>query len=249
MARRRERHFAENFEILPSRRRRGSFVLRWVRRLFLLAILLLVLPYLLLPLYRMESVRPISTLMLADLLSGQGYAREWVEFDDIAPVLVQSVMMSEDGQFCAHDGIDWEALNTVIDGTLEGESTRGASTIPMQTVKNLYLWPGRSYLRKALEVPLALAADYVWPKRRMMELYLNVAEWAPGIYGIGAAAQHHFGVPAGALTPSQSALLAVTLPNPYTRNPTAPSPGLQRLAATIEQRARQSGAYIKCLYS
>lgn len=249
MARRRERHFAEGFEILPSRRRRGSFVLRWVRRLVLLGLFLFVLPYLLLPLYGMENVRPISTLMLADRLSGRDYVREWVEFDDIAPVLVQSVMMSEDGHFCAHDGIDWKALNTVIDGTLEGESTRGASTIPMQTVKNLYLWPGRSYLRKALEVPLAMAADYAWPKRRMMELYLNVAEWAPGVYGIGAAAQHHFGVPASALSASQAALLAVTLPNPHMRNPAQPTPGLQRLAATIEQRARQSGAYIKCLYS
>jgi monofunctional glycosyltransferase len=247
--RERERHFAENFEeIMPRKRRSGSTVLRWLRRLVLLALLLLLLPYLLLPLYRVEAVKPVSTLMLFDMVRGQDYARQWTEFDDIAPVLVQSVMMSEDGQFCAHDGIDWGALNAVIDGALEGERTRGASTIPMQTVKNLFLWPGRSFVRKAMEVPLALAADYVWTKRRMMEIYLNVAEWAPGVYGIGAAARHHFGVSPAELTASQAALLAVTLPNPHRRDPRAGTPGMQRLAGSIEGRARQSGAYIRCLY-
>ncbi len=233
---------------MPRRRRKGSFIGRLVRRAVLLLVLIALLPYLLLPIYRMESVRPVSTLMLADLVTGREFRREWVDFDAIAPVLVQSVMMSEDGRFCAHDGIDWDAFNTVLDGAMAGERTRGASTIAMQTAKNLFLWPGRSFVRKALEVPLALSADYVWTKQRTMELYLNIAEWAPGVYGIGAAAQHHFGVPASQLSPSQSALLAVTLPNPHERDPAAPSAGLRRLAGNIEARARQSGAYIKCLY-
>lgn len=230
-----------------SRRRRG-IVARLLRGAVLLALLVLLLPYGLVLLYQVEGVRPVSTLMLHDRLTGQSVERDWVAFDDVAPVLVQSVMMSEDGRFCAHDGVDWEALNLVIDQAIEGEATRGASTIPMQTVKNLFLWQSRSFVRKGLEVPLALFADYVWTKRRTMELYLNVAEWAPGVYGIGAAASLLFGTSAEALTARQAALLAVTLPNPAGRNPSAPSAGMQRLADTIEARARQSGAYITCLY-
>lgn len=230
-----------------SRRGKGGLG-RWIGRLLLFALLILLLPYALVPVYRLDSVKPVSTLMLYDLMRGEDYRREWVEFEAIAPVLVQSVMMSEDGRFCAHDGVDWEALNTVIAGTLDGEQTRGASTIAMQTVKNLFLWQSRSFVRKGLEVPLALAADYVWPKRRTMELYLNVAQFAPDVYGVEAAAKHHFGVGASELTARQAALLAVSLPNPFTRDAGRPSDGLQALAATIEQRARQSGAYITCLY-
>jgi monofunctional glycosyltransferase len=244
----RHRHFGENFETKPRGRRKRAGIGRWIGRLFLLGVFLLILPYLLILLYRIEIVRPWSTLMAYGLVTGQGVERTWVPFEDVAPVLVQSVMMSEDGQFCAHDGIDWEALNKVIDGALEGESTRGASTIPMQTAKNLFLWPGRSFVRKALEVPLAMASDYIWPKQRMMEIYLNIAEWAPGVYGIEAAAQHHFGVSAANLNASQSALLAVSLPNPHQRNAGSPGDGLRRLAGNIEGRARQSGAYITCLY-
>jgi monofunctional biosynthetic peptidoglycan transglycosylase len=223
-----------------------------VRRIFgglaLLLLAVLVLPYLLIPLYAWKPVHPVSTLMLAETLSGRSYERQWVDFEDIAPVLVQSVMMSEDGQFCLHSGIDWEALNLVIDDALDGEATRGASTIPMQTAKNLFLPPTRSVIRKALEIPMAMWMDVVWSKRRLMEIYLNIAEWAPGIYGIEAAAQAYFGVPAAKLSAAQSALLAVTLPNPIKRNAASPSPGMRRLAGIIEDRARQSGAYIKCLY-
>lgn len=243
----RQRQFGEDFAELPLRRR-GSFLARWLRRLGLLIALCLLLPYLLLPLYRFPAVHPVSTLMFYDMARGAPVEREWVAFDEIAPVLVQSVMMSEDARFCAHDGIDWESLNRVIDSTLEGDRTRGASTIAMQTVKNLYLWQSRSFLRKALEIPLALAADYVWSKRRMMEIYLNIAEWGPGIFGIEAAAQHHFGVSADALDARQAALLAVTLPNPHHRTPATPGSGLSGLADTIAARARASGPYIGCLY-
>lgn len=223
-----------------------------LRRLLLwclaLVLLLLLMPYLLIPLYKLPEIRPVSTLMLAETLSGRAYERQWVGFDDIAPVLVQSVMMSEDGQYCAHSGVDWEALNLVIDDALEGEVTRGASTIPMQTAKNLFLPSTRSVLRKALEIPIAMWMDVVWSKRRLMEIYLNIAEWAPGIYGIEAASQAYFGVPAAKLSARQAALLAVTLPNPIKRNAANPSRGMTRLAGVIEKRASQSGAYIKCLY-
>ncbi|MCJ8519893.1 monofunctional biosynthetic peptidoglycan transglycosylase [Pseudorhizobium tarimense] len=214
----------------------------------LLALALLVAPYLLILLYTLPVIHPVSTLMLADLALFRGYERQWVSLDDISPNLVQSVMMSEDGQFCRHGGVDWGEMKVVVEEALDGETTRGASTIPMQTAKNLFLWNGRSFVRKALELPLAMAADFVWLKRRTMEIYLNVAEWGPGIYGAEAAAQYHFGVSASDLTRRQAALLAVALPNPITRVAGKPGNGMQRLARVVERRARNSGEYITCIY-
>ncbi|MEM6462703.1 MAG: monofunctional biosynthetic peptidoglycan transglycosylase [Pseudomonadota bacterium] len=210
--------------------------------------IIVALPFVLMIVYKAPIMHPVSTLMVRNVLLLDGYQRRWVDFDQIAPVLVQSVLMSEDGQFCAHHGVDWNALNLVIDEALDGETPRGASTIPMQTVKNLFLWSSRSYVRKALEVPLALSADAIWSKKRLMEIYLNVAEWAPNVYGIEAASQHYYGKSAANLTRREAAYLAVTLPNPYLRNPLKPSRGLSRLASIVERRAYQSGAYIKCLY-
>ena len=231
-----------------KQRRGRNPVWRAVRIAFLVLLAILVLPYLLVLAYAPSVVHPVSTLMLVDAVAGRSYERKWVAFEDVAPVLVQSVMMSEDGQYCAHGGVDWDALNLVIDDALDGEATRGASTIPMQVSKNLFLPAVRSVIRKALEIPLALWADLVWSKKRTMEIYLNIAEWAPGVFGIEAAAQTYFGVPAAKLSRKQSALLAVTLPNPHARNAAKPSRGMSRMARTIEGRAAQSGAYIKCLY-
>lgn len=219
-----------------------------VRRILRIVIVLLLLPYALVLLYRVDFIHPVSTLMLADLVTFQGYDRRWVDFETISPHLVRAVMMSEDGQFCAHRGVDWEQMKGVVDDALSGEATRGASTIPMQTVKNLYLWNSRSMLRKGLELPLAIFADFVWPKTRTMEIYLNIAEWGPGIYGIEAAARHHFKTSASKLTPSQAALLAVSLPNPIERVAGKPGKGMKRLAAVVDRRAKRSGAYITCLY-
>jgi monofunctional biosynthetic peptidoglycan transglycosylase len=223
-------------------RRRLKTILKWLIGIALL-------PYLLLVVYKLEFIHPVSTLMLWDLVTLQGYDRQWVEFDDIAPVLVQSVMMSEDGQYCRHNGVDWVQMNGVIEDALDGESTRGASTIPMQTAKNLFLWNGRSFIRKGLELPLALGADFVLSKKRLMEVYLNIAEWGPGIYGIEAAARYHFKVPASKLSRRQAALLAISLPNPITRVASKPAKGMKRLASLIERRAKGSGDYIKCLYN
>lgn len=219
--------------------------LRLFAKLLLGAILL---PYALILIYLLPLFHPVSTFMIADLALFRGYDRRWVSFEDISPVLVQSVMMSEDGQFCAHDGVDWTQMRGVVEDAMKGEPTRGASTISMQTAKNLFLWNGRSFLRKALEIPLALSADFVWSKRRMMEIYLNIAEWGPGIYGVEAAARYHFKVPASKLSRRQAALLAVSLPNPLTRVASKPGRGLRRLALVIERRAAGSGDYIKCLY-
>ena len=233
-------------KLLRSPGRSGWF--GWaVKRLAIVLAVLIAMPAVLTLIYAPSSVRPVSTLMLAERVSGTQVRRDWISFDEVAPVVWQSVMMSEDGQFCAHHGVDWAQINLVIDDVLEGERPRGASTISMQTVKNLYLWSSRSYIRKVLEVPLAMLVDLVWGKRRLMEIYLNVAEWGPGIYGIEAAAQHHFGRSARRLSRRQAALLAVTLPNPKLRNPRKPTRGMNRLARLVEQRARQSGAYIGCL--
>nr|WP_143531464.1 monofunctional biosynthetic peptidoglycan transglycosylase [Xaviernesmea oryzae] len=219
-----------------------------IRRMVRIAIALVLLPYLLIFIYALPFIHPVSTLMLSELVLLRGYDRRWVDIDDISPNLVRSVMMSEDGQFCFHGGVDWTQMRGVVADALEGETTRGASTIPMQTAKNLFLWNGRSFVRKGLELPLAIGADFVWSKRRMMEIYLNVAEWGPGIYGAEAAAQYHFKVPASKLSARQAALLAVSLPNPITRVAGKPSRGVQRLAGVVERRARNSGDYIKCIY-
>ena len=235
-------------EMAPRRKARSLGDMRvWVRRAILAAIGVALIPAVLTFLYMLPFIHPVSTLMLKDLATFSGYDRRWVSIDDVAPVLAHSVIMSEDGQFCSHRGIDWGELRLVIDDALAGEATRGASTIPMQTVKNLYLWQGRSMIRKGLEVPLAVYFDAVLSKKRIMEIYLNIAEWGPGIYGIEAAAQHHFGVPAKRLTARQAALLAVTLPNPIDRNPARAGAGLKRLANLVQRRASRAGAYVGCV--
>lgn len=233
-----------------SRSRAGGRRRGWLRALVRLAVIAALAPAVLTLFYLPPFVHPVSTLMLKDLATFSGYDRRWVSLDDIAPVLAHSVIMSEDGQFCSHHGVDLGELRAVVNDALAGGEARGASTITMQTVKNLYLWHKPfTTLRKGVELPLAVYVDMVMSKRRIMEIYLNVAEWGPGIYGIEAAAQHHFGVSAARLTRRQAALLAVTLPNPQARNPAKPGPGLRRLANLIERRAARSGSYVGCLKS
>lgn len=210
-------------------------------------IALAILPLFLILVYSVPFVRPVSTLMVKDYILFEDVDRQWVSIEDVAPVLINSVMMAEDGQFCSHGGVDWHQLSLVLDDATDGGPSRGASTITMQTVKNLFLWNGRSYIRKGLEFPLALVADSVLSKRRIMEIYLNIAEWGPGIYGIEAAAQHYFKRPASRLTAQQSALLAVTLPNPALRNPAKPTRNMQRIARIIAGRASRAGPYVTCV--
>lgn len=211
------------------------------------AVLLTLFPLFLGLAYWPSFVKPVSTLIVADIVRGRSPDRQWVALDDISPNVWQSVVSSEDGQFCAHNGVDWREVEGVVDDLLDGESPRGASTLAMQTAKNLFLWPQRSYIRKFLEVPLALYIDGLWGKRRLMEVYLNIAEWGPNVYGIEAAARHHFNRSAKRLSRRQAALLAVSLPNPSLRNPAKPGRGMNRLARVNERRARASGAYVKCL--
>lgn len=204
--------------------------------------MLVAIPLVLVPVYAAVPP-PFSTLELWVRLTGQSVTRHWVPMDEIAPNLGYAVVMSEDGKFCEHHGVDWSAVWTVIDS----ESSRGASTVPMQVAKNLFLWQSRSYVRKVLEVPLAYYMDFVWSKRRMMEIYLNIVEWGPGIFGADAAAQHYFGVPAAKLSLRQAALMVAALPNPILRNPAKPGRTTARIAGIVEKRTRQAGAYVQCL--
>jgi len=179
---------------------------------------------------------PASMLMLQHWLTGQSVTQKWVPFEQISPNVVRAVVLSEDGRFCQHSGIDFEAIEDAIENT-DGRS-RGGSTISMQVVKNLFLWPSKSYIRKAIELPLTFVMELVWSKRRIIEVYLNIAQWGPGIFGIGAAADYHFHKTAQALSVRDAARLAVSLPNPLVRNAGRPRPGLQRLANAILVRMR-----------
>jgi monofunctional glycosyltransferase len=211
--------------------------LRFVRIFLLVLLAALLLPYLLTPLYRVGH--PVSTLMAWRWVSGAPVARQWVDFGAISPWLPRSVVGSEDAKFCSHHGIDWDAVREVVDDAEDGEVARGGSTITQQVAKNLFLWPGRSVVRKALEFPLALWIDLVLPKQRILEIYLNVAELGPsGQFGAQAGAAYAFGRPASSLSPREAALLAAILPNPVKRSARNPGPGVRRLAGIYVVRAR-----------
>jgi monofunctional biosynthetic peptidoglycan transglycosylase len=209
------------------------------RPLLLILLVVLSLPYLLAPLYR--AGHPVSTLMAWRWLTGKPVSRHWVDFGAISPSLPRSVVGSEDSKFCSHHGVDWDALQDVIDDAEDGEVTRGGSGITQQVAKNLFLWPGRSVVRKALELPLALWIDLVLPKQRILEIYLNIAELGPsGQFGAETGAMYAFGHPASSLSPREAALLAAILPNPVKRSARNPGPGVRRLAGTYTARAQSS---------
>src|ERR1700738_3268336 len=211
-----------------------------IRVLVLIVLVVLLLPYLLPPLYRIGH--PVSTLMAWRWLTGARVSRQWLDFAAISPLLPRSVVASEDAKFCSHHGIDWNALRDVIDDGEDGEEGRGGSTITQQVAKNLFLWPGRSVVRKALEFPLALWIDLVLPKQRILEIYLNIAELGPsGQFGAQAGSAFAFGRPASALAPREAALLAAILPNPVRRSARNPGPGVRRLAGTYMARAQAPG--------
>ncbi len=185
-----------------------------------------------------------STLMIGRWLTFQPVERRWVPLAQISPNLIRAVIAAEDQRFCEHSGVDWVELNSVLED--EDGPSRGASTLTMQTAKNVFLWPGRSYVRKALEIPLAMAIDLVWPKQRIIEVYLNVAEWGNGLYGAEAAAQRYFRKPAARLTPAEASRLAGALPNPILRNPERPTRGLQSAAGRVQRRVGQLGPLGDC---
>jgi monofunctional glycosyltransferase len=195
--------------------------------------------------YRFQS--PISTLMLARWLEGETVERHYVPLERISGFLHAAVIVSEDARFCEHNGVDWGALRWALNHPGAHGPKRGASTIDMQTAKNLFLWPSRSYVRKAIEIPLALLIDLEWPKRRILEVYLNLAEWGKGVFGVEAAARHYFHKSADRLDANEAALLATALPNPGHRNAARPSRRHAGLAARVMARARTAGPLVECV--
>lgn len=219
---------------------------RLVRNLIILALAVLLIPYVIAPLYRF--VDPVSTPMLWRWATGKRVVRVVVPLNRIAPALRLAVIVAEDGSFCRNRGIDLGAIREAMQQSDELGEARGASTITQQTAKNLFLWEGRSFIRKALEFPLALWLNLVLPKRRVLEIYLNIAEWGPnGEFGAEAGARWAFGKSARDLTPAEAAELAAILPNPVRRSARIPSVLVRRLAALYEQRSLQFSGLDACV--
>ena len=218
--------------------------MRVVRTILLVLLVALLVPYVLAPFYRVGH--PVSALMAWRWLKGAPVSRQWIDLDEMSPYLPRSIVGAEDAKFCGHHGVDWGALREVVDDAEDGEVTRGGSTITQQVAKNLFLWPGRSVVRKALELPLALWIDAVLPKSRILEIYLNIAELGPsGQFGAEAGSAYAFGHSAATLSPREAALLAAILPNPVKRSARNPGPGVRRLAGTYIARA-QANALQRC---
>jgi monofunctional biosynthetic peptidoglycan transglycosylase len=218
-------------------------LLRWVRRLLMLGVLVSVTAVLACrvidpPLTPLVVIRAVESLAAGRL---PAFDRTWVDLDAVSPGLVRAVIAAEDERFLTHHGLDLDAIWRAREWNARHPRRipRGASTITMQSARNVFLWPGRSWVRKGLEAYLAVLMEVLWGKRRILEVYLNVIEWGDGIYGADAAARRYFGVPAARLTPRQAALLAAALPHPLRSDPAAPSPYLRARATAIERRARR----------
>jgi monofunctional biosynthetic peptidoglycan transglycosylase len=223
-----------------------SPVFRFARAVVVMLLVILLVPYLLAPLYRF--VDPSSTLMLWRRVTGARVERTWAPLAAISPALPRAVLAAEDARFCTHRGVDTVELRNAIEDADELSDMRGGSTITQQTAKNLFLWQGRSVVRKVLEFPLALWIDLVLGKRRTMEIYLNIAEWGPnGEFGAEAAARHAFGKSARDLTAREAATLAAVLPNPARRSAQKPGPGVRRLSVIYQSRAAKSAGVSDCL--
>jgi len=227
---------------------RGTPRRKWrlLRAILFVVLAVLLAPYVITPFYTYGE--PVSTLMLWRQLTGQPVVRIYVPLGKVSPALSLAVLTAEDARFCDHYGVDFTELGNAITDADGLEDMRGGSTIPQQVAKNLFLWQGRSYVRKALEFPLALWIDLVLSKRRILEIYLNVAELGPnGVFGAEAGSRRAFGKSAQQLTGFEAALLAATLPNPNDRNARAPGAGLRRLAGLYVARAARAPQVNDCV--
>jgi monofunctional biosynthetic peptidoglycan transglycosylase len=220
---------------------------RFLLTIGIVILILLALPYLLVPLYRFGH--PVSIPMTWRFITGSRVERIYVPISRIAPSLPLTVIIAEDGSFCRNRGVDLGAIREALHQADDDlQEARGGSTITQQTVKNLFLWQGRSFIRKALEVPLALWMNLVLPKRRVLEIYLNIAEWGPnGEFGAEAAARWAFGKSAHDLTGPEAAELAAVLPNPVRRSARTPTTIVRRLAGLYERRAAAHPAFDACV--
>lgn len=220
---------------------------RWLRvGAKLLVVLLIVVPVVLTVFYRFVPV-PATPLMVLRLTEGEGWYRDWVPLNEVAETVGVAVIASEDNLFCENRGYDWDQVIEAWDTWRDGGRLRGASTISMQVARNLFLWPGGGFARKAVEVYETSIVELLLPKWRIMEIYLNIAEWGPGIYGVGAAARHYFGIEAARLTSTQASLLVAILPAPRSRSASAPSNYVRNYAATVQRRMGQLGPLTDCI--
>ena len=222
----------------PTRRWRS-----WIVRMLLV---ILALPALITLSFAVVPI-PLTPLMVLRWVDGAPVQKDWVSLDEIAPHLARAVIAAEDATFCEHFGFEPEALRKAWRSYQRGGRLRGGSTISMQTAKNVFLWPGRTFVRKALEAWLTVYIEALWTKRRTLEVYLNVVEWGPGIYGAEAAAQYHFHKSAANLTARESALLAAVLPSPRRWSASKPGPYVRTRAETISTRAERLGVLGACI--
>jgi monofunctional biosynthetic peptidoglycan transglycosylase len=180
---------------------------------------------------------PATPLMVIRAVEGYGMTESWRPLDEISPNLMHAVMAGEDAKFCEHHGFDWDEIREAWRRYRRGEGKlRGASTISMQTAKNVFLWPGRDWIRKGLEAYFTVLLEFVWGKKRIIETYLNVVEWGPGIYGAAAAAQFYFHKAPSALNAEEAARLAAILPDPLKWSASRPDRDVAERAAIIRER-------------
>jgi len=166
---------------------------------------------------------PITATMVGDVVAGRGLDKDWMSLSDMDPDMARAAIAGEDGKFCSHDGFDREAIAKAFQRNQQGGRIRGGSTISQQTAKNAFLWQGGGYIRKGLEAWFTLLIENIWGKRRIMEVYLNIAETGIGTYGANAGAQRYFNHDASTLTPVEAARIAAVLPLPKKRAATSPS--------------------------
>lgn len=223
---------------------RRSRLARFLRRLLLLIVILLLLPLALSGVYRFVPP-PGTPLMAIRMIEGDGVTRHWVALADLPVAVPRAIIAAEDNRFCAHGGFDWAAIGDAIDKARAGDGLRGASTISMQLTRNLFLWPGGGFARKALEALWTPAVELILGKRRIMELYLNVAETGRGVFGVDAAARYYFNKRASELTPREAAGIAAILPNPRDWSP-ATGYAAERVPV-LQRRMRDIAPLTSCI--
>ena len=220
----------------PAAKRRG-FAARLFRAILVFLLIFgLVGPVAVTAIYRFAPP-PLTWLMVQRVFEGRGFHRTWVPLEAISPKLVRAAIGAEDARFCEHHGFDFQAIEKAMASNAKGRKLRGGSTISQQTAKNVFLWPGRSYVRKGLEAYFTVLIEVIWGKRRIMEVYLNSIEWGPGVYGAEAAARANFGVSAAQLSAPQAARLAAILPSPLKWQAARPGPYVQKRSGKITRAA------------
>jgi monofunctional biosynthetic peptidoglycan transglycosylase len=230
-----------------KRRRKGRGFWGWLVRIFVGLFLFSILWVLL---YRFVPP-PITATMIGDLVAGRGVDKDWMSLDEMDRDMVRAAIGAEDGKFCQHNGFDFEAIEDAMKRNASGGRIRGGSTISQQTAKNAFLWQGGGYPRKAAEAYFTFLIEHLWDKRRIMEVYLNVAETGIGTYGANAGAQRYFGHDASALSPTEAARIAAILPLPKKRGAIAPKGFTRRYGNTIAARigqVRRDGLDV-CVYT